>query len=226
MFAIIQLHFVGHIFESGVLMTLWILLPAYNEEASLESLLSQISDNLKDSPHGYRIVVVNDGSTDRTGEILKQVLDQHPMTVITHSFNRGLGETERDGFELIAVNCSDEDIIVRLDCDDTHGAENILPMVSKIGLGADVISASRFQPDGGQMGVPPSRALISRFANIFMKIMFNIHGLRDYTCGFRAYRGQVIRDAISIFGNNFFFNNISSTKCMKSEKGLPIPKSY
>lgn len=184
-------------------MKAWILLPAYNEEASIQNLIPEISNNLNDLGIQFHIVVVNDGSTDRTGSILAELSDEYHLTTITHEINRGLGETERDGFEYIAFRCTDEDIIFRLDCDDTHGSEFMGPMLQKIQAGSDVVSASRFKEGGGQIGVPAFRKFISFNANLFMKIVFNIPGLKDYTCGFRAYRGQVIRDAISIFGNNF-----------------------
>src|SRR5438309_1718947 len=47
------------------------------------------------------------------------------------------------------------------------------------------------------------RALISRCANIFMSLVFPIPNVRDFSCGFRAYRGQVVQDAVAVFGNDF-----------------------
>jgi dolichol-phosphate mannosyltransferase len=76
-------------------------------------------------------------------------------------------------------------------------------MVEKMKEGYEVVNTSRFQPGGGQRGVDAYRRLISYCANIFMKIMFNISGVRDFSCGFRAYNAKVIKDAIGIFGNGF-----------------------
>src|SRR5258708_1069238 len=53
------------------------------------------------------------------------------------------------------------------------------------------------------MGVNGYRAALSLCANLFMKVVFDIPGVRDYSCGFRAYRTRVIKDAVSIFGNSF-----------------------
>jgi dolichol-phosphate mannosyltransferase len=65
------------------------------------------------------------------------------------------------------------------------------------------VIASRFQPGGGQMGVSAYRAFISRCANLFMKFFFPIKGLWEYSCGFRAYRASVMKEAIDTYGNNF-----------------------
>jgi dolichol-phosphate mannosyltransferase len=69
--------------------------------------------------------------------------------------------------------------------------------------GYDVVIASRFAPGGGQLGVSRYRAFVSRCANLFMKVFFPITGLREYSCGFRAYRAEAIQRAISCYGNNF-----------------------
>ncbi len=102
-----------------------------------------------------------------------------------------------------AYNIDEEDIIVRLDCDDTHDPRYILSLIDKLNQGYDVVNTSRFRKGGGQKGVNAYRAFISYSANIFMKILFNISGVKDFSCGFRAYRAKVIKDAIKIFGNGF-----------------------
>lgn len=181
----------------------WIFLPAYNEEKALPILLDKISGALTEQNVSFRVLVVDDGSTDGTPAILEELTRKWAMDVITHPINRGLGETERDGFEFIASHCGDDDYIIRLDCDDTHEPRYIFSMIGKLLEGFDVVNTSRFQPGGGQLGVPGFRRFISRAANLFMKLVFRIPGTRDYSCGFRVYRGRVIRDAISIFGDKF-----------------------
>lgn len=183
-------------------MMIWILLPAYNEEDSLPKLLPKLAA-LKRYDQPYQVVVVNDGSIDRTSELLEGYAQTLPLSVITHPINRGLGETERDGFEYIAARCAPDDVIVRVEGDDTHEPEYIFALLEKLDEGFDVVNTSRFQPGGGQLGVDGYRALISRAANLFMQVVFHIPGTRDYSCGYRAYRGRVIQDAICVFGNDF-----------------------
>ncbi len=182
---------------------LWVFLPAYNEEESLPRLLPRLDTTLRAHQLEYRLVVVNDGSRDRTGPILAEYAARLPLEVVTHALNRGLGETERDGFEFISVRCSREDVIVRLEGDDTHDPEYLLHLVAKLESGYDVVNTSRFQPGGGQKGVDAYRAIISQLANWFMKTVFYIPGVRDYSCGYRAYRAGVIQDALRIYGDKF-----------------------
>lgn len=184
-------------------MKIWIILPAYNEEKSIPIIFSKIRNYLKRVGLEYMIVVVDDGSIDNTAQILEEMVKEHPVHILCHPINRGLGESERDAFEYVATNADNCDIAVRLDCDDTHEPEYILLLLEKINQGFDVVNTSRFQPGGGQKGVNAYRAFISYSANIFMKLLFNIPGVRDYSCGFRAYRVHILKDAVRIFGNGF-----------------------
>ncbi len=184
-------------------MTVWIMLPAYNEENSIPLMFPKIDKVLEGKGLDYRIVVIEDGSVDGTAQVLEKMRVDYPLDIVTHKINRGLGETERDVFEYVAEHADDDDIIVRLDCDDTHEPKYILALIDKLNQGYDVVNTSRFQPGGGQRGVNAYRAFISYGANLFMKLIFNIQGVRDYSCGFRAYRVMVIKDAVRIFGNGF-----------------------
>ena len=182
---------------------IFILLPAYNEENSLLALLPKIRDTMVPLGEPYRILVCDDGSTDRTGEILKQFRSELPLDVITHNINRGLGETSRDLFERAAEISDVDDVIVRLDCDDTH-EPNVIPLiVAKVREGCDVVIASRFVEGGAQIGVSKYRSFISRCANLFMKLFFPIENLKEYSSGFRGYHAGKIKEAIEFYGNNF-----------------------
>jgi len=180
-----------------------ILLPAYNEEQSLPQLLPKIDETLSGLKTPYIVIVCNDGSKDNTGRMLEEFAKKIPLEVIHHKINRGLGETSRDLFERATEISTPEDIIIRLDCDDTHEPMFIPTLITKIEEGYDVVIASRFEPGGGQEGVTAYRAFISRCANLFMKIFFPIKGLKEYSCGFRAYRAEKVKEAISFFQNDF-----------------------
>jgi dolichol-phosphate mannosyltransferase len=184
-------------------MTIYILLPAYNEEDGLEPLMEKIASTMHEMGTAYRVVVVNDGSTDGTARILTELAERYPIDVITHKYNRGLGETARDGFEYIAEVASPDDIIVRMDGDDTHDPMYIPAMVAKLEEDYEVAIASRYAPGGGQTGVDWYRGTISRIANLLMKAVFPIPGVKEYSCGYRAYRVALIQDALDIFGNRF-----------------------
>lgn len=183
---------------------IYILLPAYNEEESLEYLLPKIDYSFKNEMKlDYHMIVCNDGSSDGTLKELIEYQKKMPITIINHEINRGLGETSRDLFEKAAQISNDEDILIRMDCDDTHEPEFIPGLLAKIDEGYDVVIASRFVDGGGQEGLDSYRATISKLANLFMKFFFPIDGLKEYSSGFRAYKASLIKHAIHTFGNDF-----------------------
>jgi dolichol-phosphate mannosyltransferase len=183
---------------------IYILLPAYNEEESLDHILPKVAtfmeSNLKE---GYHIIICNDGSKDKTLGKIEFYQEKMPIILINHKINRGLGEAVRDLFEKAAEISNDDDIIVRMDCDDTHEPKYIKGLVKKLREGHDVVIASRFVRGGGQKGLNLYRKTVSWGANKFMKLFFPIKGLREYSCGFRAYRASAIKKAINVFQNNF-----------------------
>ncbi|NER94646.1 MAG: glycosyltransferase family 2 protein [Symploca sp. SIO1B1] len=180
-----------------------ILLPAYNEEKSLPILLPKIQQVMTEQDWDYRIIVCDDGSKDGTRELLAEYAQSLPIEILYHKINRGLGETIRDLFEYAADLCDPDDTIVRMDCDDTHEPLFIPHLTQKLAEGYDVVIASRFRQGGGQLGVSSYRAVISYGANIFMRFFFGMKGVRDHSCGFRAYRAAIIQQAVQFYGNNF-----------------------
>jgi dolichol-phosphate mannosyltransferase len=88
-----------------------------------------------------------------------------------------------------------------MDCDNTHPPRLILRMLERIDDGYDVVIASRFQPGARVIGVPWTRQLYSVGARWLFQLLFPIRGVRDYTCGFRAYRTESLRAAIAKYGD-------------------------
>ncbi len=181
----------------------FVLLPAFNEENSMRQLITDISEYMRVKKFDYHIIVCNDGSNDKTGDELARLSKEFPFEILTHKLNRGLGETARDLFERAAELSKIGDYIVRLDADNTHEPQNIGNLINKLEEGFDVVTASRFQKGGGQHGVSAYRALISNCAQIFMKFIFGFKGMREFSCGFRVYRAEIIKKAIEFYGNNF-----------------------
>ena len=183
---------------------IFVLLPAFNEEAALPILIPKFATVLTSLGNPFLIIVGDDGSSDATGKVAAGLAADYPLEVLTHRVNRGLGETARDLFERAAELADAEDIIVRMDCDDTHDPGVVVAMLKRLALDdVDVVIGSRFQPGGGQSGVNAYRAMISRAANLFMKVFFPMRGVNDYSSGFRAYRARIIQRAIAVYGNNF-----------------------
>lgn len=182
---------------------IFILLPAYNEEKSFESLIPNIATFLSEEGFDFHIIVCNDGSDDKSTEILGKLRRSYPIEVLIHKINRGLGETSRDLFERAAELAKPDDVIVRLDCDNTHEPQYITRMIRKMDEGYDVVTASRFQEGGGQSGVTQYRAFVSYCAQIFIKVVFGLWSQKEFSCGFRAYRASIVQKAIGVYGNQF-----------------------
>lgn len=180
------------------------LLPAYNEEAAIRPLVRALHHYATQMGWRHIILVCDDGSNDGTTEALAELRGEiPPLEVITHKINRGLGETARDLFERAAEIADPDDAIIRMDCDETHGPHYSTRLLIKLSHDYDVVIASRFQPGGGQEGLDGRRLLLTHCARYFMAFFFPIRGVRDYSCGFRAYRARTIQKAIATYGNSF-----------------------
>ena len=76
-------------------------------------------------------------------------------------------------------------------------------MINKIKEGNDVVIASRYAAESLNNDIPFNRKLISNCASYIFRILFGIKNVKDYTCGFRAYKVSIIQKALEVFGNNF-----------------------
>lgn len=178
---------------------IYIILPAYNEEKGLGNLLEKIRE-IKDD---YQVVLVNDGSTDRTEEIAYSFSKSLPLRILTHKKNRGLGEALKSGLNYIIPRLEDKDIVITLDADNTHPPELIPVMAKKIGQGNQLLIASRFCPGGKEIGLSFFRRLLSRGAGWLLSFFFPYPGVKDYTSGYRAYSGNLLKQATNLYGDKF-----------------------
>lgn len=173
-----------------------VVLPAYNEAPRLARLLDRIDAAMEESGLGYEVILVDDGSRDDTPAIAREWAGRIPMHVERHEVNQGLGATIRDGLFAAARRAGDDDVLVTMDADDTHTPGLIRRMVRMIAEGHDVVIASRYQPGARTVGVPVLRRLLSYGASLLFRLLLPIRGVRDFTCGYRAYRAEIIKRAI------------------------------
>ncbi|NLG18175.1 MAG: glycosyltransferase family 2 protein [Fibrobacter sp.] len=181
----------------------YIVLPAYNEEAAIGSLIEDLGNVCRDSNLKYEIVIIDDGSADRTREVIGTYASTLPVRLQSHSVNMNLGATIRDGLQLAATLAEADDIIITMDADGTHPPALIPEMVSKVTNCADVVIASRYRKGAKVVGVPLIRQILSIGAAMMFKIFHPVKGVRDYTCGYRAYRAEVIQTAFATLGKSF-----------------------
>lgn len=169
-----------------------ILLAAYNEQEALGNVMAAISHVL--DPSLLKVWVVDDGSGDRTVQVAESWRGKISLELIRHLKNQGLGAALRTGFSAMAPFLSGTDIVVTLDADNTHSPAQIPAMVRLIENGrADLVVASRFVRGAQVTGVPAYRRLLSECAALVFKMLIPIRGLKDYTCGFRCYKGALVK---------------------------------
>ena len=182
----------------------WVVLPAYNEECSLPPLLDRIVEAMYDSKASYRIIVVDDGSSDSTARIAEEYGRNIPLTLERHAANLGLGMTIRDGLLKAIEMANPRDIIITMDADNSHNPEIIARMGQLVREGNDVVIASRYQYGSTTRGVSGFRRFLSRGAGLLFRIVFPIPSVRDYTCGYRAYKAEALKRAVEHYGPAMF----------------------
>jgi dolichol-phosphate mannosyltransferase len=183
-----------------------IALPAYNEALNIVALLDKFEHILGLTlSHGFDrlYVVVDDGSTDKTLNILREYAEKIPLQVLVHERNQGLGPTIRDALRKATEVAAPEDIIITMDADNTHPAGLVPLMLQKILEGYDIVIASRFRSGARVIGLSWVRKYMSIGASLMMRIFFPIKEVRDYTCGFRAYRADLLCRAFGEYGESF-----------------------
>jgi dolichol-phosphate mannosyltransferase len=182
--------------------SIFIGLPAYNEEIALPRLLARIAPLARSSPRPVSVVLYNDGSTDRTVAVARGWQSRLPLVVLDGVVNKGLGAGLRALVAFAVAQASDDDVLVVMDCDDTHDPAQVAEMERCLGEGADVVIASRYAPGATIRGVPPFRRVTALGAAALFKLVHPVRGVWDYTCGYRVYRVRVLKDAASRYGGD------------------------
>jgi dolichol-phosphate mannosyltransferase len=174
-----------------------IALPAYNEAEALPLLVPRIAQSLGDAGIKYDILVVNDCSTDDTADVTQALAQVYPVHLVSHTKNKGLGGAISTCISESMEGLLDDDIIVTLDADNSHPPQLITRMVPMIREGRDVVIASRYRDGSQVIGLARHREWLSNISSWVMRVLFGVRGVRDYTCGYRAYRVGILRQALA-----------------------------
>ena len=118
------------------------------------------------------------------------------ITLLRLERNQGLAEAIKTGLTHCAARSEARDIILTMDADNSHTPGLIPSMVRLIQEGHDVVIASRYQRGARVIGLSPTRRLLSWGASLLLRTLFPIPCVRDYTCGFRAYRATLLRKVL------------------------------
>lgn len=180
------------------LTLLSVVIPAKDEEGCIASTVSHLDVelNLRNVPH--EIVVVDDGSTDRTWDILTETSRKIPelkpvQNPGPHGFGRAI---------VYGLNRINGDAVVIMMADESDDCRDVVRYWEELNKGYDCVFGSRFMKKGGVIDYPLPKLLLNRMVNAFIRFLFK-HGLNDTTNAFKAYRRSTIEGIHPILSPHF-----------------------
>ncbi len=204
-----------------------VIMPAYNEEERIETCFHRVLGSLKKYGQTFEIILEEDGSTDRTPEIIDKLADEYPFVKALH-FPRKMGKGfgVRNGLE-----AAQGGLIVMIDSDVEYPPERIPDLLTSID-GNDIIVGARSTWKNVKNGeVRMIRALLSRMYGIIVRALFKVdfNGIKDFQSGFKAFRREVIEAIQPITSNGFEIDTEILIKALR--KGfrvgvIPITYTY
>jgi dolichol-phosphate mannosyltransferase len=173
--------------SAAKLKCLSVIIPARDEEGCIASTVEHLTVELRLRGVPHEIVVVDDGSSDRTWEILNDLKTRLPALVpVQNQGQHGFGRAVSYGLDHMKG-----DAAVIMMADESDDCRDVVRYWESLNEGWDCVFGSRFVKGGGTIDYPWSKLLLNRLANKFLQFLFNI-GLNDTTNAFKAYRKTVI----------------------------------
>jgi undecaprenyl-phosphate 4-deoxy-4-formamido-L-arabinose transferase len=164
-----------------------VVVPVYNEEESLEALSNRLMPVLEKLKKPYEVIYTNDGSKDRSLEILKKLHKQYPKNVRIIDFMGNFGQHMAI---MAAFEQSRGDVVINLDADLQNPPEEIPKLLAKVEAGHDVVGSFRIKRSDN-----PLRHIGSRFAN-FVRGFITDAKMKDQGCMFRAYTRPIVNQVV------------------------------
>ena len=176
-------------FSKSKMVYISIVIPVYNEEESITELHNKIKETLENINKDYEIIFVDDGSNDKTLEILDRI-HQSNDKVKAISFQRNFGKSAAlsVGFKEAAG-----DIVITMDADLQDDPQEIKRFIEKLNEGYDMVSGWKYKRKD-----PLTKRIPSKFFNFLTRVSTGIK-IHDFNCGFKAYKKEVIKN-IKIYG--------------------------
>lgn len=169
-----------------------VIVPAYNEASRIEMTLLRMQDFFSKKPYEWEIIVVSDGATDGTVNVVERLRRGIPqLKCIDRKQNRGKGYTVREG--MLAATGR---IRLFADADNATDISHFELMRPFFDRGADVVIASRDKKDarGARQSIPQSalKRLLGNLGNLYIQLLA-VRGVWDTQCGFKAFRADAAR---------------------------------
>jgi len=176
-----------------------VCLPTYNERENLERMLRALE------PHDVRVLVIDDGSPDGTGELADRLARELGFVDVLHRAKKeGLGRAYVDGFRRALA--AGAELVVSMDCDFSHDPADLPKLIEACERGADLALGSRYVPGGSIPNWGVVRRAISAGGNIYARTVLT-SPIHDLTGGFKCYRRVVLEtidlDAVDARGYAF-----------------------
>jgi dolichol-phosphate mannosyltransferase len=169
----------------------WLILPTYNEAENIGPLVLAALGVLADcAPDGHRILVVDDGSPDGTGDLADALAAEHDAVEVLHRTERaGLGPAYLAGFAHALQ--SGAGYVLEMDSDFSHDPMDIARLLAAVRGGADLALGSRYVDGGGVEDWPLLRRIVSQGGSWYARTVLRL-GVRDLTGGFKCFRREVL----------------------------------
>ena len=162
-----------------------VIVPTYNERENLPILAAALMRH-----PGVDMLIVDDRSPDGTGAVADALAREHRgrIEVLHRAGDRGLGRSYIDGIRLVVDR--PVDVICQMDCDLSHDPERLPALIAAVEH-ADLAIGSRYVPGGAIVNWPARRRLLSRFANLYIRVVTRLQ-VRDCTGGYRCWRREAL----------------------------------
>jgi dolichol-phosphate mannosyltransferase len=184
--------------HSAPLTLLSVIVPARNEEGCISSMVEHLHLELQMNSVPHEIVVVDDGSTDRTWEILQELQSRIPMVQPLQNLGQhGFGRAITYGLDRMKG-----DAAVIMMADESDDCRDVVKYWHLLCEGWDAVFGSRFIKGGGVIDYPGLKLYMNRLANSFIRILFGIR-FNDFTNAFKAYRRTTIDGCRPILSPHF-----------------------
>ena len=170
----------------------WLILPTYNEAENIEAIVRAAGAVLvQAAPEGYRMLVVDDGSPDGTGDIADRLAGEHDWVKVLHrSEKNGIGPAYLAGFRHALGQGAG--YVMEMDSDFSHDPADLARLLAAVvHEGADLALGSRYVPGGGVSDWGFLRRFISEGGSTYARIVLGLK-VRDLTGGFKCFRRETL----------------------------------